>query len=303
VGAEPITCLDADAAGARAAARAVEVALPLLNPGRSLRLATLPAGEDPDSLCRKSAREMQSVLEGARPLHQALYGLLAGGSKPPEAPEARAALRNRLEEAARTIPDRALAAEYRRALLDRYFEAVRPRRPGSAAPGAKRPRPGEPDADQVRRERARTLLAVAAHHPHLLPDLEEPLALLDLPDGEPTRTRAALLSWLAAAPRLDSEGCIAHLRHADSDAAQWLLRGAGLPEEARPEAQPAEALAAFWQLYGFLRGPEELEADRRLAEAELVATNSPAAQTRLVRLSEALGALRRGEPGETADSP
>lgn len=303
VGAEPILCLDGDAAGARAAAKAVEVALPLLTPGRSLRLATLPSGEDPDSLCRTAPHAMRAALEGARPLHQALYGLLAGGSKPPEAPEARAALRHRLEEAARTIPDRALAAEYRRALLDRYFEAVRPRRPGSAAPGAKLPRPADPDAQLVRRERARTLLAVAAHHPHLLPDLEEPLALLDLPEGEPARARAALLSWLATAPRLDSEGCIAHLRAADLGVAQWLLREAGLPEEARPTAQPADALAAFWQLYGFLRGPEELEADRREAQAELVATNSPAAERRLVRLSEALGALRRGEPGETGDSP
>ncbi len=150
----------------------------------------------------------------------------------------------------------------------------------------------------MRRERARTLLAVAAHHPHLLPDLEEPLALLDLPEGEPARARAALLAWLAEAPRLDADGCIAHLRRADVGAARWLLRGAGLPEEARPDAQPADALAAFWQLYAFLRGPEELEEDRRLAQADLAATNSPAAQMRLVRLSEALGALRRGEPGE-----
>lgn len=296
VGAEPILCLDGDAAGARAAARAVEVALPLLNPARSLRLATMPQGEDPDSLCRKGAGAMQAVLEASRPLHAALFGLLAGG-KVPEAPEGRAALRHRLEEAARKIPDRALAAEYRRTLLEAYFDAIRPKRRGAAARPSLAPRT-DPDPGAVRRERARTLLAICAAHPGLLPDLEEPLAMLDLPEGEPALVRDALFAWLRAAPRLDSGGCIAHLRHTLPEAAPWLLRGAGLPEEARPDAQPAEALAAFWQLFGFLRGAEELEEDRRRALEELVATNDLAVQTRLIRLNEALDALRRGEPGD-----
>ena len=49
---EPIVCLDGDAAGQRAALRAAERALPMLKPGFSLRFATLPGGEDPDSLIR-----------------------------------------------------------------------------------------------------------------------------------------------------------------------------------------------------------------------------------------------------------
>src|SRR3546814_816658 len=53
---EPILCFDGDVAGQRAAARAAERALPLLKPGHSFRFALLPAGEDPDSLDRKSTR-------------------------------------------------------------------------------------------------------------------------------------------------------------------------------------------------------------------------------------------------------
>ena len=49
----PILCFDGDAAGSRAAARAAELALPLLAPDRTLRLARLPAGEDPDTLVRR----------------------------------------------------------------------------------------------------------------------------------------------------------------------------------------------------------------------------------------------------------
>ena len=50
LGPEPILCFDGDAAGQRAAARALRRALPLLQPGHSLRFASLPPGEDPDSL-------------------------------------------------------------------------------------------------------------------------------------------------------------------------------------------------------------------------------------------------------------
>src|SRR5579863_3382427 len=49
---EPVLCFDGDAAGQRAALRALHRALPLLKPGQSLRFVTLPAGEDPDSLIR-----------------------------------------------------------------------------------------------------------------------------------------------------------------------------------------------------------------------------------------------------------
>ncbi|MBX6747766.1 MAG: DNA primase, partial [Acetobacteraceae bacterium] len=125
VSAEPVLCFDGDAAGARAAARAAELALPLLAPERSLKIATLPGGEDPDTLIAKGGpRTFQAVLDTARPLSAALYDLLAEG-QPATTPEQRARLRNRLEAAARAIPDKALAAEYRRALLDRFFASAR----------------------------------------------------------------------------------------------------------------------------------------------------------------------------------
>ena len=53
---EPILCFDGDAAGRRAAARALRRALPLLRPGQSLRFARLPSGEDPiRSFARRGA--------------------------------------------------------------------------------------------------------------------------------------------------------------------------------------------------------------------------------------------------------
>ena len=69
---------------------------------------------------------------------------------------------------------------------------------------------------------------------------------------------------------------------------------------ARPEAQPAEALDGWWHFFGLLRGEAELVEDRARAEQSLIATNDPAAQQRLIRLTEALAALRGGETGRVA---
>jgi DNA primase len=70
----PILCLDGDTAGQRAMARALELALPLLIPGKTLSFATLPKGEDPDSLIRHHGVEaFQEVIAAARPLVDMLW--------------------------------------------------------------------------------------------------------------------------------------------------------------------------------------------------------------------------------------
>jgi DNA primase len=313
---EPLLCFDGDAAGARAAARAAELALPLLAPERSLRLATLPSGEDPDTLVLKQGpRAFQAVLDAARPLSAALYVLMAEGVPAQGAtPEQRASLRHRLVAAAEAIPDKALAAEYRRALVDRFF-AAQQRRTGFAARtagrgagrgGAHPAIAGVPrlqriavDLSAVRLERARNLLAVLLRHPALLPEVEEPFASLDLPGGACDRLRTACLSALSESQLLDSSLLMAQLAEGGlAEDVAWATRPAGLCAGASADAQPAEALDAWWHFFGLLRGEAELIADRAEAERMLVETNDPAAQQRLIRLKEALDSLRGGEMGQ-----
>ncbi|MBB5688963.1 DNA primase [Roseomonas alkaliterrae] len=291
---EPCLCFDGDAAGARAAARAAEVALPLISTERTLRFATLPAGEDPDTLtARRGPAAFQAVLDGARPMAEALYGLIAEG-RPSATPEQRAALRNRLTGAAWAITDKALAAEYRRVLLDRFFAAFRGGRGGPAAPRRiARPAIAEP---ATRAERARMLLAILLRHPWLLPQVEEAVGLLDLPDGPPAQLRAAILAWHGGAERVDSEGLIAHLARCGlEDAVAWALAPAGLPLAARAEALPGEVEEGFWHFFLRLRGEADLIEDQQEARRILAETNDPAAQRRLILLTEALEAIRRGE--------
>ena len=79
---EPVLCFDGDAAGQRAAIRALRRALPLLRPGQSLRFASLPAGEDPDSIIRTAGRgSFDQILAAARPLSTMLWETELGASR------------------------------------------------------------------------------------------------------------------------------------------------------------------------------------------------------------------------------
>src|SRR5258707_14610026 len=78
---EPILCFDGDKAGQRAAFRAVDMAMPRLLPGKSLRFAMLPDGQDPDDLYRSGGREaIAEVLAGARPLGEMLWSRETGAA-------------------------------------------------------------------------------------------------------------------------------------------------------------------------------------------------------------------------------
>src|SRR5947207_3019340 len=108
---EPVLCLDGDTAGQRAMLRALHRALPLLQPGRSLRFAVLPAGEDPDSLIRTRGRPaFGEVLTAARPLSEMLWQSELA-ARPIDTPERRADLEHRLMQTAGLIGDRVVQAE------------------------------------------------------------------------------------------------------------------------------------------------------------------------------------------------
>src|SRR3990172_305400 len=95
---EPVLCFDGDNAGLRAAYRAVELAMPRLKPGKSLKFALLPQGQDPDDLMRSAGREaVAEVIAGARPLGQMLWTRETEGHSF-DTPERRAALEARIHE-------------------------------------------------------------------------------------------------------------------------------------------------------------------------------------------------------------
>jgi DNA primase len=116
---EPILCFDGDDAGRRAAFRALDLALPLVAPGKSLKLAALPDGQDPDDLVRSGGREaVEDVLAVARPLADLLWARESEGG-PFTTPERRAALEARLAEVTATVADETVRRYYRQDFASR----------------------------------------------------------------------------------------------------------------------------------------------------------------------------------------
>ena len=140
---EPILCFDGDGAGRRAAYRAVDLALPLLRPGKSLKFAILPEGQDPDDLVRSGGTDaVEEVLGVARPLADMLWlrETETGGF---ETPERRAALEARLGAVVSGIGDESVRRYYRQDFETRLRglfspgEGERSDRPGPGRRGAR----------------------------------------------------------------------------------------------------------------------------------------------------------------------
>jgi DNA primase len=127
----PILCFDGDAAGIRAAERATGLVLPLLAPGKTVKIATLPEGLDPDDLIKAQGRNaFADVLDRSRSLSDVVWRLETGGIVP-ETPEARAALEARLRERANSIGDQSVRRHYMQAFdekLAAFFQPIRPQR-------------------------------------------------------------------------------------------------------------------------------------------------------------------------------
>ena len=294
---QPVLCFDGDPPGARAAARAAELALPLLTAERSLKLATLPAGEDPDTLVRRhGAPAMLQVLNAARPLHEALFDLLREtiGDR---TPELRATFSKQLEATAARIRDRSLAWEYRDAFRTRFRELYRrparsPR--GGPAPVPRLRVPARPilAPANATAERAGNLVAILLNHPALLADVEEAFGGLDLP-APLARLRAAMLDWSESAERLDSASLMSHLTAIGLASEATQVIAASSTECAAPGTMPAQAGEVWWHFFGLMNASR---LDEEIAQAQRDFDREPAAaQRRLIGLGTAKEALTRDE--------
>ncbi|WBY15673.1 DNA primase [Erythrobacteraceae bacterium WH01K] len=124
----PVLCFDGDAAGQRAAMRAVGRALPLLRPGHSLGIVRMPKGMDPDDLLKeRGVRAMETLLASPASLLDTLWES-ERDAQPLDSPEAKAGLKSRLLAHVDTIADEDIRALYRRELLDRFSAFAFPRR-------------------------------------------------------------------------------------------------------------------------------------------------------------------------------
>lgn len=115
-------CFDGDAAGLKAAWRALESALPAIQDGKGASFLFLPTGEDPDSLVRKegTARFQDRVQNEAEPLSDFLFRHLGEGLSL-DSQEGRSRMAMLAKPLIAALPD----GLYREMLLGRLAEITR----------------------------------------------------------------------------------------------------------------------------------------------------------------------------------
>jgi DNA primase len=138
---EPIVALDGDTAGLRAAMRLMDLALPLIEAGKSLRFCLMPEGQDPDDVIRTGgANAMQALVEASQPMVELLWRRETEG-RVLDSPERRAALDKALREAVMKIRDPSLRRHYGEEINRRRWALFRgpgrpPHRARAACPAA-----------------------------------------------------------------------------------------------------------------------------------------------------------------------
>jgi DNA primase len=220
---EPVLCFDGDRAGSKAAYRAIDLALPLIGVGRSLRFAILPEGQDPDDLARKGgSAAIGEVLEAALPLVDLIWQRETQADAL-STPEQRAGLERRLADLCAEIHDEILRRHYQvefRSRLAALFAVPaqqgavnQPKRPwrgarareesqtyvlqplqiGSSLARSRllRPKPAGVSAREA------LILLIFLNHPSLLDAYGEELAELELGSADAQALRQKLLDLWA----------------------------------------------------------------------------------------------------------
>ena len=209
---EPVLCFDGDAAGQRAQARALERLLPQLQPGKSARLAVLPAGQDPDDLLQSEGGDgLLKVLSTARSLIDSLWTITAEQHDLRQ-PEQRAQFWQAVRDQVRQIGHgqvRGAFSDEVEARIATMRAAGRSTGRAGAIGGLARPRVRRPAAGAIHRHRAICALIMA--HPELVPDLFESLLVIDSGDAGLEALKKAAIDAVIRDPDLDAAALRHHL--------------------------------------------------------------------------------------------
>ncbi|MEL6959583.1 MAG: DNA primase [Pseudomonadota bacterium] len=206
---EPVITLDGDTAGQRAAMRVIDLALPLLEAGQSVRFAMMPDGLDPDDLIKaQGAGAMRERIKAAEPMVNLLWQREIEG-KTFDSPERKAALDKALREKIMLIKEPSIRSHYGQAIKDMRWALFGNRQQGGQRPGwtpgkgkwgAKLPPQtstkssilagGQGAEDQLREA---VILAVLIRNPDILADFYGPLERMRCTGADTADIRTALL--------------------------------------------------------------------------------------------------------------
>jgi DNA primase len=300
--AEPILCFDGDAAGLKAAYRALDLALPLLEPGHSLRFALLPEGQDPDDLLKAQGPEaVRAVVEAAQPLSEILWQR-ALSQNDRSTPERRAQFEKELRNLISVIADEVVKKHYLADFGEKIRALFRPAGPvrggmGHRPPGGFPAKGGfrsnmrpwdiqQPPTAQLKRlaaeatshggaeRRERMIVLTLINHPDLLHEFLDEFASLEMTSRELDSLRTQIIDSAALGSGLDGTDLRGHLRHSglgslldhlESQAKrlnEWFLGSGAAQDDAR---------TGLRQMIALHRKTVTLERELRAAEAAFAA--------------------------------
>jgi DNA primase len=297
---EPILCFDGDAAGLKAAYRALDLALPLLQPGHSLRFVFLPEGKDPDDLLRSDGpAAVKQVIEAAQPMSDVIWQR-ALDSNDRATPERKASFEKELRVLLDSITEEGVRRHYLEDLRQRLavlFQRTpsggRTQRPfagrqpflkrgqkswevmESASPrlkAAARVAVGSVGADR----RAEMIVLTFINHPELLHEFWDEFAAEDLPGRDLDQLRGVLLDRASEHDQLgnvslraviEQRGFGPVLQRLDEQARRmndWFVAASAATDDARTGLQ---------QMFALHRRTVRLE--RELSQAEQLFAQYP----------------------------
>jgi len=306
----PTLCFDGDAAGLKAAYRALDLALPLLKPGHSLKFALLPEGQDPDDLLRTEGPEaVKAVIAEARPLADILWGREAEKARI-DTPDGRASFEVRLSSLVREIGDETVRKYYGEDFKARLARHLAPQGgPSLRGFGRGRARyvPAKPLIQARRRPRARPLphdysappseglrasplaqrstlhelerrerllLLGIINHPELLHDFLDDYAAAEFVSRELDSVKRQIIDMAALAEGLDGSAVKDHLKTQGFGPvlARLESQAARLNEWfLNPGAASADARTALRQMFALHRKSVTLDRELKAAEAQFAA--------------------------------
>ncbi|MFV0322258.1 MAG: DNA primase [Alphaproteobacteria bacterium] len=232
---EPTLCFDGDAAGQKAAWRALERALPLLKPGISLRFVTMPEGEDPDSIIQKEGREaLVTIFTRSISISEKIWQYLVEGHHLTTAEEA-ADIDGKITNICNDIKDETVKNHMLNFLRQRLWKKLG-MQPPSGGFSSLSNRSGKkhdylPKDSYNRKNKApvsnleakkttinaqiwreKILLFTLISHPDLFDDIEERLNLVNFNDKALNLMRQEVLKILSQNPTLDFRELTNHLK-------------------------------------------------------------------------------------------
>lgn len=229
-------CFDGDAAGRRAAGKAMESVLPRMKDGRQAFFLFLPDGEDPDTLVRSEGREgFDARLRDATPLSTFFFDELAKDVNLGTL-DGKARLAERAKPLLAQIPDGAFGDLMRQRLTELTGVGAR----GNTPPPPSRTRP--PPAQTQKRSLVRSAIALLLQRPALASTLQPPYGFSALRQpGVPLL--AELVSLVRSRPDITTGGVLEHFAEREELAALQKLASQDMPgEEAKWQEEFLDAM-------------------------------------------------------------